>query len=257
MNMSFFTAAVGAEQQQKRLNVQGNNIANVNTYGFKAQKPSFTSLMYNNINGIDNAELPRGAGARMSMAGTDFGDGALADTGRVQDYAIMGNGFFGLYDPATGEVSYTRDGSFSLSEFQRPMTEQELAQAQAEDPEIEEGALKTVYMLSDNQGRFVLSDMGSTLEVSDSQAVQPVGVFDFVNTDGMIRMGDNRYIPADKNGQVRFGDGEAISGKLEMSNTDLAEQMVKVIEAQRSFSYALKMVQTSDEIETTTNGLRS
>ena len=68
MNMSFYTAAVGAEQQQQRLNVQANNIANVNTYGYKAQKPSFSSLMYSNILGIDQEELPRGSGAVMSMA---------------------------------------------------------------------------------------------------------------------------------------------------------------------------------------------
>lgn len=252
MNMSFYTAAVGAEQQQYRMNVQGNNIANVNTYGFKAQKPTFASLMYGNVTGIDQEQLPRGAGARMAMAGTDFSGSALADTGKPQDYAILGDGFFALYEPESGQVSYTREGAFSLSEFQRPMTEEERAQANAE-----EGTMTTVYMLSDNRGRFVLSSSGNTIEVTDPEAAQDVGVFDFPNTDGMLRVGDNRYIPVDKNGQLRFGQGEVQRGMLEMSNVDLAEQMVKVIEAQRSFSYALKMVQTSDEIETTANNLRT
>lgn len=242
MNMSFYTAAVGAEQQQQRLNVQANNIANVNTYGYKAQKPSFSSLMYSNILGIDQEELPRGSGAVMSMAGTDFSDGAIMDTGRSQDYAIIGDGFFGLYDPTTGEVSYTRDGSFTLAGIQRPN---------------EEGELEQHYMLSDGNGRFVLNNRGALLEVTDPEAQQPIGVFDFVNTDGMRRMGDNRYIPVEKNGQVRFGTGKLQRGVLEASNADLAEQMVKVIEAQRSFSYALKMVQTSDELESTANSLRT
>ncbi|MPM75646.1 Flagellar hook protein FlgE [bioreactor metagenome] len=94
-------------------------------------------------------------------------------------------------------------------------------------------------------------------EVTDRDAKQPVGVFDFVNTDGMLRMGDNRYIPVEKNGQVRFGTGTVRQGVLEASNADLAEQMTKVIEAQRSFSYNLRMVTVSDEIETTVNNLRS
>jgi len=254
LNSSFYTAAVGAAQQQLRLNVQANNIANVNTYGFKAQKPSFSSLMYGNVNGIDGEQLPRGSGAKMAMAGTDFGAGAIADTGRKQDYAIIGEGFFGLYDPANGEVSYTRDGSFSLSEFQR--------QKRTDDGETEldengQPVMETVYMLSDGMGRFVLNNRGAVTEVTDSEAKQPVGVFDFTNTDGMIRMGGNRYIPAAKNGQVRFGTGTVQQGSLEASNTDLAEQITKVIEAQRSFSYNLRMVTTSDELESTVNNLRT
>lgn len=242
MNLSFFTAAVGAQQQQQRLNVQANNIANVNTYGYKAEKPSFSSLMYNNVDGINQEKLPRGSGAKMVMADTDFSGGAIADTGRSQDYAIQGEGFFALYDPSTGQVSYTRDGSFTISEFQRPDGS---------------GNLKTVSMLSDGDGRFVLSSQGRLLEVTDPEAEQPVGVFDFTNTDGMQRLGDNRFVPVTKNGQVRFGTGTARRGALEVSNADLAEQLTKVIEAQRSFSYALKMVETSDELESTANNLRT
>lgn len=256
MNVSFYTAAVGAAQQQDRLNVQANNISNINTYGYKAQRPSFSALMYRNINGIDNAELPYGVGARMSMAGTDFSGGGIVDTGRKQDYAIIGDGFFGLYDPVTGEVSYTRDGSFTISEFQR----QKLAEDGSGEVELDEEGnpvMETVYMLGDGLGRFVLNTMGSTTEVTDFDAKQPVGVFDFVNTDGMTRMGANRYIPVEKNGQVRFGTGTVEQGKLEGSNADLAEQVTKVIEAQRTFSYNLKMVQTTDELESTVNGLRT
>lgn len=242
MNLSFYTAAVGAAQQQQRLNVQGNNIANVNTNGYKTQRPSFASLMYGNINGIDGAELPRGTGGRMIMADTDFSAGSTADTGRSQDYAIFGGGYFALLDPSTGEVSYTRDGSFSPSQYQRP---------------DQDGVMETVYMLSDGLGRFVLSSDGGMIEVTDPAAPQDVGVYDFVNTDGMLHVGANRFVPVGKNGQLRFGTGEARQGVLEMSNVDLSTELTKVIEAQRSYSYALKMVQTSDEVENTINGLRS
>lgn len=241
MNQSFFTAAVGAGQQQQRLNVQANNIANVNTYGYKAKKPSFANLMYGNMQGINNVQLPRGTGERMIQDNTDFSTGAVVETGRAQDYAVMGNGFFALYDPASGEVSYTRDGSFTLSDYQRP---------------DQDGNLERVTMLSDGLGRFVLGRTGRLIEVKDPTAEQPVGIFDFSNTDGMEPMGDNRFIPVGKNGQVRMGTGTLQRGALEASNTDLAEELTKVIEAQRSYSYVLRMVQTSDEVETTINGLR-
>lgn len=242
MNLSFYTAAVGAAQQQDHLNVQANNIANVNTYGYKAQTPSFSSLMYGNVDGINNEKLPRGSGSKMEMTDTDFQSGAIDETGRAQDYAILGDGFFALYDPSSGEISYTRDGSFTLSQYQK---------ADAN------GDLKTSLMLSDGQGRFVLNNRGALLTVTDGEAEQPVGVFDFSNTDGMVRVGENRFVPANKNGQVRFGTGTVKRGALEASNVDLAQEITKVIEAQRSFSYALKMVETSDEIETTANNLRT
>lgn len=242
MNQSFYTAAVGAQQQQQRMNVQANNIANVNTYGFKAEKPSFQSLMRSGLAGIDGATLHRGTGGKMVMASTDFSGGPVAQTGRDQDYAIFGDGFFCLYDPNSGEISYTRDGSFALSQYQRPN---------------QDGEMETVYMLSDGDGRFVLSDRGTTIEVEDESEAQPVGVFDFLNTDGMEHVGGNRFVPVEKNGQVRIGSGLVRNGVLEASNADLGYELSKVIEAQRTYSLALKMVQTSDEVETTVNGLRS
>ena len=243
MNMSFYTAAVGASQQQKRLNIVANNIANVNTYGYKAEKPSFAALMYGNVTGIDEEQLPRGAGARMISANTDYSAmGPIADTGRSLDYAIMGRGFFALIDPASGDISYTRDGSFTMSGYQRP---------------DKDGSLEQVFMLSDGEGRFVLDQSGAPIEVADPKDSQPVAVYDFANTDGMNPIGSNRYLPVEKNGvPILVENAVVLQGSLEGSSTDLANEMTKVIEVQRSFSYALRMVQTSDEVTTTINGLR-
>ena len=177
----------------------------------------------------------------ISLAKTDFSSGAMATSSIAQSYAIEGDGFFALADPGTGEISYTRDGSFTLSEY-----------TQMGD----DGQPETVFYLSDGEGRFVLSNQGAPMEVTDPDAEMPVGVFDFVNTDGMVHVGSNRFVPVAKNGQVRMGAGVARKGMLEQSNTDLANEMVQVIEAQRSFSYALRMVQTSDEVESTINSLR-
>ena len=108
MLQAFYTATVGAQQQMERMGVQGNNMANANTFGFRAEKPAFEALMYRMVDGIDGQQLPKGSGTRMVSTITDFRSAALEETGRKQDYAIVGDGFFALYDPDTGEISYTR-----------------------------------------------------------------------------------------------------------------------------------------------------
>ena len=259
MNISFYTATAGAREQQNRLDIHANNIANVNTNGFRAKQPSFSQLMTGPVTGIDR-DLARGAGSRVEDAATDFRQAALNGTERSLDYAIEGSGFFGLMDPRTGEISYTRDGSFTLSEL-KVMEE---ATASGEDGAEGETTQQEVshWYLSDGMGRLVLGTDGRRIEVSDEDAESgkipelPVGIFDFINHDGMLSMGDNRLMPVDKNGGVGFGSGTAVQGYLELSNADLANELSKVIEAQRSFQYMLRMISTSDEIESTVNGLR-
>lgn len=246
MDPSFYTAAVGAAQQQLRLNVHANNIANVNTYGFRAERPTFSALMTGPITGIEG-DLPRGVGSRMETAPTDFAGTSVTGTDRWLDYAIDGDGFFAVYDPVTGMYSYTRDGSFTMSER---VTNVQTGDGAGQDV--------STYYLSDGLGRFVLGQDGRPIEVTDpfSDELLPVGVFDFINKDGMLHMSENTVIPVDKNGDLRRGTGKLINGYLETSNTDLAYELAKVIESQRSFSYMLRMVQTSDEIEQTVNNLR-
>ena len=262
MNQSFFIGAVGAHQQLKRLAVHGNNIANLNTYGFKAEKSRFASLMYSDLKAVGTQEegsaeavgdggnfeeLASGAGAALWTTDTDFKNGAMAETRRDQDYAIAGDGFFALADLDTGDITLTRNGAFVMSELMRPSGEVD---------EDGQDIMERIYYLSDNEGRFVLSDTGGMIEIQDEHKKQPVGIFDYINYDGMEHVNDTRFRAVDKNGSIRQGDGTLLQGFLEMSNADLAEEMTKVIESQRAYGMALKMVQTSDEIETTINGLR-
>ena len=246
MNQSFYIGAVGAQQQLQRLNVHGDNIANLNTVGFKADRSDFSALMYQNHRGIEE-ELPMGVGARLLMTSTDFSQGPVEDYGRSLDYMIEGEGFFGLVDLATGEVTYTRNGAFVMSSLERPT-----GQVDGNGQPI----LETVYCLGDGTGRFVLSESGGLIEVEDPKQKLPIGIFDFANYDGMIQLDDTRYLPVDKNGDLWYGSGVLRQGVLEGSNADLAQEYTKVIESQRAYGMALKMVQTSDEIENTINNLR-
>ena len=257
MNMSFYNAAVGAQQQQLRMNVQSNNIANVNTQGYRAERAAFGELMNRNVVGIDDARLPKGTGARMIHAPVDFTSRGFMDTGKTFDFAINGDGFFALFDPETQEISFTRDGSFTMTQFWSPPAEDA-------EPELDENGEEiapqptSVWRLSDNQGRCVLDPQGNfiVIDPEDRGAELELGVFDYAIHYGMQHADSSRFLATDLNGQLYLGTGEVKRGLLEMSNTDLTQEFIKVIESQRAFSYCLKMVTTSDEIETTFNNLR-
>lgn len=248
MDQSFYIGAIGASQQMQHLNVHGNNIANLNSYGYKAQKARFTSLFYQNMMGVEEDELPYGVGTRMLMTSTDFNQSGIATTGRAQDYAIEGEGFFAVVDLNTNEVSFTRNGAFAVNEVQWPTGGTD-ANGQP--------VMGTIKVLTDEERRLVLGEDGNIIRVTDNYAKLPVGIFDYRNYDGMLHIDTTRFMPIEKNGNIRIGTGKLIQNALEMSNADLAEEMTKVIEAQRAYGMALKIVQTSDDIESTINSLRS
>lgn len=240
MLQAFYSATVGAQQQMLRMNVYSNNISNVNTHGYKNQVPAFQSLMYGMLEGIEGSQLPRGSGTVMALTGTNMENGTFEATGKDLDFAIAGEGFFGVYEPATGQVTFTRDGSFMLSQVQSE-----------EDP----GALS--YYLCDGQGRQVLDNTGYPIVLTDPDQDFQVGVFTIQYHDGLERVGSSRFLMGEKNGAVWVGDAQVMRGFLEGSNVDLATEISGVIEAQRSYSYALRMVSTADEVETTINNLAS
>lgn len=253
MNMSFYSAAVGAYQQNLRMNVQANNIANVNTQGFRAEKVAFGELMNRNVTGIDNEQLPKGTGARVIQATVDFATNGYIDTGRRFDFAINGDGFFALYDIAKEQISFSRDGSFMMAEFL-------VAPAEGAEPgeDGEEPQPTSEWRLSDNEGRCVLDPQGNfiVIDPENKDAALELGVFDYATREGMQHDDSSRFVATDRNGDLYLGTGQVKRGLLEMSNVDLTQEFIKVIESQRAYGYALKMMQTSDEIETTINGLR-
>ena len=253
MNQSFYSAAVGAYQQNLRMHVQGNNIANVNTQGFRAEKAAFGELMNRNVNGIDGAQLPKGTGTRVIQATVDFAGTAFKETGRTFDFGIDGDGFFALFDPDTREISYTRDGSFMMAQFFIQPDENAVPEEDGEEPQPTE-----VWRLSDNEGRCVLDPQGNFIVIDPENREAPLtlGVFDFAIHEGMEHADSSRFLATERNGQLYLGTGQVKQGLLEMSNTDITQEFIKVIESQRAYGFALKMMQTSDEIETTINGLR-
>ena len=235
MITSFYTAGVGTAQTQKGMDVLANNIANVNTTGFKTQKNAFSDLLYTNMK-YEGDSLQVGHGARLAKADTLIDVGAMNTTGRELDFALtVENAFFGVI--SDGEMKFTRDGNFSLS-IQQDGT----------------------FLLANSAGEPVVGVNGGTITVDpenmDNIASQ-IGVFAFDNIDGLERAGESLYSATERSGEAYAIDASSLKQRmLENSNVDYADQMTEVIKTQRAFQFNTRMVQISDEIMQTINNLQ-
>ena len=142
-----------------------------------------------------------------------------------------------MRNPVTNEITYTRNGRFSLSQ-------------RGDDFYLVNDAENLVLDRNRNPIRLV-GDAATGLEL---EALP--GIYDFAIKNGMLNVGDNEYAPVAKNGAPILREEQPLQGALESPGTDLALELVRMIESQRAYSYALKMVQTSDEVVQTVNGLR-
>lgn len=237
MNYSLYSAMTGAQTQQRRMDVIANNLSNLNTTGFKSRQGTFSELIYENMNAAEGEDtrLLRGAGARMIKADSDFSQGVVVPTGSDFDYAIDGDGFFALYDPLTQQISYTRNGHFSLSE--QP-----------------DGRM----MLVSDTGKWVLNSQRQPNVMEGYQSEYDIGVFIFEQKNGMLNIGQSEFLPIEKNGQPIVSEDKdgLLQGYLENSNVDFEREIVHMIESQRVYQMNLQMVQTTDEVTNTINGLR-
>lgn len=239
MNQSFYTASVGAGMHQSRLDVISNNLANVNTDGYKNKSSVFANLMYNNINEAQQSRsLKSGTGIKIEGTETDFSQGQLNNTGEPLDYAIRGAGYFAVQSPVTGDVFYTRDGSFMMSQ-----------------PVDFDGE---IFNLVTKEGFYVLDSNEEPIEVKNAEENMDIGVYTFPILNGMESVGNGKFKPTEKNGLPEIINGEEVleKGVVEMSNVDLAREMSKIVETQRAYQFAIKMIQTSDDVTGMINSLR-
>lgn len=235
MYASFYTAASGMIAQQRKLDVTANNLANINNYGYKSKNACFADLIQFNLNNKygQDTDMKAGVGVKVEHTNTDFTPNAYVETDGAHDYAIAGKGFFRLVNPTNGEVTYTRNGRFSMSQK------------------------GTQFYLINDAGNRVTDRNGNPITVVNGELSGEIGVYNFNITDGMVSVGDNEFTPIEKNGNpFLVADAKVVSHALEMSGTNMAEEITKVIESQRAYSYAMRMVQTSDEIVNTVNSLR-
>lgn len=257
MNQSFYIGALGALNQQTKLNIVSNNIANVNTVGFKSQYGVFSDLVYaevRNAQGENGAKT--GSGTKVDTVKTNMSAMPYHATNLDNDYAIDGEGFFMLKDPVSGEISYSRDGRFQLAKtedkFYLVNTDGKRV-LNMDKEEISYDIKATSYPSEEEEDE---EDNEEELEEGEHDP-RAIGVYTFSKMDGIQSTGDNSFVVSAKNGEpVLLEKAKVIKGSLEESGTDFAQEITRMMESQRAYSYALKMVQTSDEVEATINSLR-
>jgi flagellar basal-body rod protein FlgG len=261
MIRSLYTSATGMKANQLYIDNISNNLANVNTTGFKKSKLEFQELLYQTLidPGSGNSEgakspagLQLGLGVRSVANQRLFGQGNLQETKSAFDMAITGTGFLQVQLPS-GETAYTRDGSFKISNDGTLVTSSGFPM----EPQINipDGAHD---IMIDPNGRVSvqLDDTGTMEEIGQIEMVK------FLNEGGLKSMGNNLYLVSPASGQPEAGApgtnglGTLVQGSLEASNVELVEEMVNMIVAQRAYEVSAKAIQTSDSMLQLANQLR-
>ena len=262
MNMSFYVGALGADASQKKMGVISNNLANINNTAFKPKNAIFSDLINYNLNDSPEAktDLQAEAGTAVVRTNTEYSPAAFHTTGQPNDYAIgNANAFFKLQDPSSGEITYTRNGHFHAGEM--PDGKFYLFTEYGKH-DLDENGKK---MLADDTALKAIEAAGQTggntanANNATEEVKQKIGVYTINYPSRLVNKGDNELAirPGDQNNKDSVIQNPILeSGTLESSGTDMAKEMTRLIESQRAFTYALKMVQTSDEVEGTINQLR-
>jgi len=261
MIRSLHTAATGMEAQQLNMDVIANNLANVNTTGFKRSRADFQDLLYQTLRATgatqaQGVKIPTGIqvglGVRPAASQKIFTQGDFQQTGNTWDLLIEGAGFFQVTLPS-GELAYTRDGSFKIDGTGRAVT----SDGYPVDPAITiPSGTKKVEIGEDGTVSVTLAGQMAPQEVGTIQLAN------FINPAGLESLGRNLYSKTDSSGEAipgipgQDGLGTVAQGFIEMSNVKVVEEMVNMILAQRAYEVNSKTIQTADEMLNIANNIR-
>ncbi len=250
---ALFTAATGMEAQQLRIDAIANNLANVNTNGFKKWRPEFHDLFYEVLQApgaesANGASLPTGTqighGVRTAGVSRVFTQGDRTNTGNPLDMAIEGEGFFQVQKPG-GETVYARDGSLKRDRDGNLVTVHgyTLVPNLTIPPDADQ-----VTVLPDGTVSVTLAGQTDPTEIGQIQLAR------FPNPAGMRALGANLYAATDASGDPEIGTpdtdgfGAIAQGFLEGSNVNVAEELVQMILAQRAFEVNSRVIQAGDQM---------
>lgn len=259
MIKALYTSATGMQAHQFLLDVISNNLANVNTAGYKRVQVNFQDLLYDKFvaAGVESSTglamptgLQVGSGVRVVSTNKVFSQGVPENTGRTLDLAIQGSGFFQVTHP-DGSTVYTRDGSFQLSNNGELVTSEGLKLAPA------------ITIQTDAISIGIGAD--GTVSIQDptgaTQSAGQITLTNFPNPAGLESIGKNLYRETTASGSPIIGTpgqngiGEIIQGFLESSNVEVVTEMVNIIIAQRAYETSSKAIKASDDMLSTTNRL--
>lgn len=251
MNLALYSSATGMEAQELNLNTIANNLANVNTPGFKRSKIEFQDLLYQKPRaaGADAGSgntLPTGIeignGAKAAATSKVFTQGQVSQTGQQLDLAIQGDGLFEVTQP-DGTIAYTRDGSFKMNAQGQVVT--------ADGLPVGSG-FQTIQSGATN---ITITQTGAvTVQGPNGNQTFQLTLVRFPNEAGLESLGGNLYGETAASGSPQTGQagqggyGSVLQGYLEGSNVNIVEEMVNLITAQRAYEVNSKSVQASDDM---------
>lgn len=262
MNASQRTSASGMIAQQRMIEVIANNLANVNTTGFKRSRVAFQDVFYETVQGlrpgVDSGSvvvgpIQIGRGVRVAAVNRIHSQGPVETTERSLDLSIEGDGFIQIQRPDQ-TTTYTRDGSFRISEDGALVTQD----GYLVQPGISVPAEATAVAITpDGVVSAIASGEASSVEIGRLELAR------FINPSGLLAMGQNQFAATQAAGEpiLGFPDengfGRVLQGALEASNVEIVQEITDMIAAQRAYEINARAIRVADQIMQTTNDLVS
>jgi flagellar basal-body rod protein FlgG len=253
LSTALWVAKQGLDSQQTRLSVIANNLANVNTTGYKRSRAVFQDLLYQNIRQVgaqssESTTLPSGlmlgTGVRTVATEKIHSQGNVVETEKPLDLAITGRGFFQVLRP-DGTLGYSRDGSFQINASGQLVTAGGLLiQPAITIPD----AVQSVTVSVDGIVSVTVTGSATPTTLGTLQLA------DFANPTGLQPIGDNLFLESGASGAPQVGTpvnnglGSLLQGSLESSNVNVVKEMVDMIEAQRTYEINSKAISTADQM---------
>lgn len=259
MNISFYTGASGIIAQQEGMNIYSNNIANVNTVGYKSLRPSFADCLYT-VQRPTEEEWQTGHGQYVMKTDFMWEQGMFVMSDQDLDFAIPNDNFFMVLDER-GDTYLTRDGSFEITRIDDHW---ELVTGRGEFVLDNEGNHITVefltetHRISDENGNIIGTEEVETNNIDFNALTDAIGLFEVYNNWGLEQGEDNHFVVTPRSGEpTPSAERKLVRQALEMSTVDLASEMVHLIETHRSYQLSARVVTTSDELMSIANNLRN
>ena len=261
MIRALYSAASGMSAQQLNVDTIANNLANANTTAYKSRRTQFQDLVYQNLSqpGTGSGQhttvptgLQVGLGTKPSANEIVFTQGSFSETDNPLDLTISGQGFFQIRQ-SSGEIAYTRDGSFQLDKSGNLVT----ASGNLLDPNITiPAAAQAITIATDGTVSYTLPGQSAT------QVAGQIQLANFQNPAGLNGVGSNLYLPTDASGQPTVGTpgsstgvGTLMQGYQEQSNVSVVNEFINLIAAQRGYEANSKVVKAADEMYQQVNNI--
>lgn len=271
--MSFYTSLTGLKNSQTDLNVISHNLANAETSGFKKSRTNFADIVAVSV--LTDPSLTQGIGARVSSISQEFSLGPIEQTGNSLDLAINGDGLFTTKSALSGKTQFTRAGSFSIDGT--GFINSSSGNRMQVFPVNAAGVITSTTTTIDAQipptntagadfaGATVSAEGNLIASYADgtNTTIGVVALADFIAPTGLQQIGSSNWEATGLSGAPKYGQagtaqfGSLLSGAIERSNVDIAEELVGLITAQRNFQANAKAIDTASQISQTIINLRT